>query len=68
LGSNQDFANSTDVIAFAAAGGLGLPDRDYYTKDDDRSKEIRNKYVAHVTRVFSCSATRPRRRRRTRSR
>ncbi|HEX3059783.1 MAG TPA: M13 family metallopeptidase, partial [Usitatibacter sp.] len=53
LGSNQDFANSNDVIAFAGAGGLGLPDRDYYTKDDDRSKDIRNKYVAHVTRVFN---------------
>ena len=53
VGSNQDFANSNDVIAFAGAGGLGLPDRDYYTKDDDRSKEIRNKYVAHMTRVFN---------------
>jgi putative endopeptidase len=53
VGSNQDFANSNDVIAFAGAGGLGLPDRDYYTKDDDRSKDIRNKYVAHVTRVFN---------------
>jgi endothelin-converting enzyme/putative endopeptidase len=47
VGSNQDFANSNDVIAFVAAGGLGLPDRDY------RSKDIRNKYVAHVTRVFN---------------
>jgi putative endopeptidase len=52
VGSNQDFEKSTDVIAFAVAGGLGLPDRDYYTKDDDRSKEIRDKYVAHVARVF----------------
>ena len=52
IGSNQDFAESTQVIAFATAGGLGLPDRDYYLKDDARSKEIRDKYVAHVTRVF----------------
>ena len=52
IGSNQDFEVSTDVIAFATAGGLGLPDRDYYTKDDARSQEIREKYVAHVTRVF----------------
>src|SRR4029078_1762814 len=29
-----------------------LPDRDYYLKDDDRSKELRDKYVAHVTRIF----------------
>ncbi|HEY4997890.1 MAG TPA: M13 family metallopeptidase, partial [Usitatibacter sp.] len=34
------------------AGGLGLPDRDYYLKEDDRSKEIRAKYVAHVERMF----------------
>jgi endothelin-converting enzyme/putative endopeptidase len=59
VGSNQDFANSNDVIAFAGAGGLGLPDRDYYTKDDDRSKDIRNKYVAHVTRVFNLLGDRP---------
>ncbi|HWH42254.1 MAG TPA: M13 family metallopeptidase [Usitatibacter sp.] len=52
IGSNQDFESSTSVIAFAAAGGLGLPDRDYYTKDDARSQEIRGKYVAHMTRVF----------------
>ena len=59
VGSNQDFANSNDVIAFAGAGGLGLPDRDYYTKDDDRSKDIRNKYVAHVTRVFNLLGDNP---------
>ena len=52
FGANQDFADSTKVIAFAAAGGLGLPDRDYYTKDDDRSKDIRAKYEAHVARTF----------------
>jgi endothelin-converting enzyme/putative endopeptidase len=52
VASNQDFAESTQVIAFAAAGGLGLPDRDYYVKDDARSREIRDKYVAHVARVF----------------
>jgi putative endopeptidase len=52
FGSHQDFADSSKVIAFATAGGLGLPDRDYYTKDDDRSKDIRAKYVVHVTRTF----------------
>ncbi|MDQ3027393.1 MAG: M13 family metallopeptidase, partial [Pseudomonadota bacterium] len=52
FGANQDFADSTKVIAFAAAGGLGLPDRDYYTKDDDKSKDIRAKYEAHVARTF----------------
>src|SRR5258707_7362795 len=52
FGSNQDFADSTSVIAFAAAGGLGLPDRDYYTKDEDKSKEIPARYMAHVRRMF----------------
>src|SRR5882762_4049758 len=48
FGSNQDFADSTRVIAFAGAGGIGLPDRDFYTKDDDKSKELRARYAAHV--------------------
>jgi putative endopeptidase len=52
FGSNQDFADSSQVIAFASDGGLGLPDRDYYVKDDDKSKEIRAKYLAHVARTF----------------
>jgi len=40
------------VIADAGAGGLGLPDRDYYFKDDDKSKETRQKYVEHVRAMF----------------
>ncbi len=52
FGSSQDYANSSAVIAFADAGGLGLPDRDYYTKTDPKSIEIRQKYVAHVAQMF----------------
>ena len=52
FGSNQDFADSSQVIAFANAGGIGLPDRDYYTKTDAKSQELRDKYVAHVQRMF----------------
>jgi len=48
LGSTQSFDNSDEVVAEVAAGGLGLPDRDYYLKDDARSKEIRKAYLAHV--------------------
>ena len=48
FGSDQDFSDSSQVIAFAVAGGLGLPDRDYYTKDDAKSEEIRKKYLQHV--------------------
>lgn len=50
--SNQDFADATQVIAFATAGGLGLADRDQYLKDDPRSKEIRSKYAAYAGRMF----------------
>jgi len=43
--SEQDFKNSTQVIARARQGGLGLPDRDYYTKDDEKSVTLRAAYV-----------------------
>ena len=46
--STQDFVDSTKVIGDADQGGLGLPDRDYYTRDDERSKQLRSDYVAHV--------------------
>ena len=50
--SGQDFADATRQIAFAGAGGLGLPDRDYYLKHDDKTAKIRTAYEAHVARVF----------------
>ncbi len=50
--SEQDFKDSTQVIAAADQGGLGLPDRDYYLKDDPKSAETRQKYVAHVEKIF----------------
>ena len=52
FGSNQDYADSSRVIAFASAGGLGLPDRDYYVKTDAKSEETRLKYVEHVQKMF----------------
>ncbi len=52
FGSDQDYDNSSQVIAFAFAGGLGLPDRDYYTKTDAKSQEIREHYVQHVQRML----------------
>ena len=51
--SQQDFANSAMMVAGANAGGLGLPDRDYYTKTDARAVELRAKYVVHVTRMLA---------------
>src|SRR5262249_39644437 len=52
FGSDQDFADSSQVIAFAEAGGLGLPDRDYYTKTDAKSEEIRQKYLLHIQNML----------------
>jgi endothelin-converting enzyme/putative endopeptidase len=52
FGSGQDFKDSTQVIAQLDQGGLGLPDRDYYLKTDAKSQEIRDKYVAHVQKMF----------------
>jgi endothelin-converting enzyme/putative endopeptidase len=52
FGSAQDFEDSTRVIAFASASGLGLPDRDYYVKDDAKSQETRARYMEHVTAMF----------------
>ena len=52
FGATQDFKNSTDIIAQAVQGGLGLPDRYYYTKDDDKSRQTREEYMKHVARTF----------------
>jgi predicted metalloendopeptidase len=53
FGSAQDRKNSEEVTAAAGQGGLGLPDRDYYLKDDPKSKEIRNQYEEYVTKIFT---------------
>ncbi|HKP84462.1 MAG TPA: M13 family metallopeptidase [Blastocatellia bacterium] len=55
----QDFKNSTRIIANLYQGGLGLPDRDYYTKEDDKSKEIRDQYVGHVAKMFELLGDKP---------
>jgi len=51
-GSDQDPDNSERVIAVLGQGGLGLPDRDYYTREDAKSKEIRERYLQHVQKIF----------------
>jgi len=51
-GSTQDFKNSSEVTMGIYQGGLGLPDRDYYTKTDDRSKMVRDEYVKHIAKMF----------------
>ena len=48
FGAEADFRDAKTVIAIADQGGLGLPDRDYYFRDDARSVTIRARYVEHV--------------------
>lgn len=48
-----DDKNSTAYIAQIAQGGLGLPDRDYYTNDDEQSKTLRATYVQHVAKMLT---------------
>jgi len=47
--SSSDLHNADTVIAYLDQGGLTLPDRDYYIKDDDKHKEIRQHLVEYVT-------------------
>jgi putative endopeptidase len=58
-GSTQDPDNSEQVIADLDQGGLGLPDRDYYTKDDAKSKETRERYLLHVRKIFELMGESP---------
>ena len=48
----QDYRDANLTIANADQGGLGLPDRDYYTDTDAKAQELRQKYVAHVQKMF----------------
>jgi putative endopeptidase len=52
IGAGADFKNSSEMILQVGQGGLGLPDRDYYTKDDSASVKIRAAYVDHIGRMF----------------
>ena len=58
-GSDQDPDDSEQVIASLDQGGLGLPDRDYYTKEDAKSKETRERYVQHVQKIFELLGDNP---------
>jgi predicted metalloendopeptidase len=51
-GSLPDLKNSSMVLAFAGQGGLSLPNRDYYTKTDEKSVKLRQDFVTHMTNMF----------------
>jgi putative endopeptidase len=52
VGGTNDFKNSKMIIAALGTGSVGLPDRDYYLRDDTRFKDIRAKYADHVAKMF----------------
>ncbi len=52
FGSEPDAKNSTQTIAAMDQGGLGLPDRDYYLKDDPKSVKLREEYAEHVQKML----------------
>ncbi len=52
FGQTQDYDDASRVVAFIDQGGMALPGRDFYLKDDDKSREIRAKYEAHIGRMF----------------
>jgi putative endopeptidase len=57
LGSQQDPHKPSWVLADLSAGGLGLPDRDYYLKPEARFEEAREKYVGHITAMFKLAGS-----------
>jgi putative endopeptidase len=52
FGSEPDFKNSAQMIAGLGQAGLGLPDRDYYTREEENDKKLREAYLQHVTNMF----------------
>jgi endothelin-converting enzyme/putative endopeptidase len=59
LYSAQDLHDPTKVVATVDASGLGLPDRDYYLKPDQRFVDARARYLEHVAKVFTLAGARP---------
>jgi predicted metalloendopeptidase len=52
VGGANDYKNSKMIIAQLGSGAIGLPDRDYYLREDTRFKDTRTKYAAHVAKMF----------------
>jgi putative endopeptidase len=59
FGAQPDLHNASVMIAGISQGGLGLPDRDYYLAQDEKSKETRAKYLEHVAKMFTLLGDKP---------
>src|SRR5271169_2631717 len=57
--SNSDLHNADQVIAYIDQGGLSLPDRDYYVKDDADKVEMRKHLIEYATELFTLAGQTP---------
>src|SRR5262249_52175334 len=57
--AEQDAKDATQMIAGLVQGGLGLPEREYYRKDDEASKKLRAQYEEHVGKMFELIGEKP---------
>ncbi|HET7436404.1 MAG TPA: M13 family metallopeptidase [Thermoanaerobaculia bacterium] len=55
--AQNDFKNSNMIIASISQGGLGLPDRDYYLRDDAKFADTRKQYATHVAKMFELAGS-----------
>ena len=53
------FQNSDHYAPYLLQGGIELPDRDYYLDSSAHMKQVRAKYLAHMTTMFRLAGTRP---------
>jgi putative endopeptidase len=59
FGQGQDFKDATKQVAQLDQGGLGLPERDYYTRTGDADKKVRDEYVTHITNMLTLAGETP---------
>ena len=59
FGEMQDFKDSTKQIAAVDQGGIGLPERDYYTRTGDKDVKLREQYVDHVAKMLTFAGETP---------
>jgi len=59
FGEEQDFKDSSKQVAVIDQGGLGLPERDYYTRTGDKDKQIRAAYVTHIAKMLTLAGETP---------
>ena len=59
FGEEQDYKDSSKQVALADQGGLGLPERDYYTRTGAKDKQVRDEYVQFVAKMLTLAGEAP---------